>query len=349
VIAIKKLRQIETVFALFILLFTSCNRETTKTMIAASSTPSRTASISPIATPNAPQRDGLLRIISPLESTEVSGGGDLRIALNLVDHDDLPVEGATVQAELRTPGGELYASLHCIDSRKGSYLSDYVSLPLRGAGGPWHIFAKATWKDDQQAEVEGTFQANPSISEMYQDRHGFWIEPPSIYGLGTGFFNLSEAGGLHFEDWLNKDGSGYVILDNYRYVALGVTFTALEIHWRKVELPPDAASAADYAQSLARTGLHHQDPGAPLTELAAKQVTFQGRSAWLVHGRGSQYYVSKAAAEYPIEWLMFHCPGSDWLWTLVLSTDHEPYMNRLRTLQKTFECPPVDTAVVLRP
>ena len=328
--------------SLLVLLLTGCVSVPTRTIPAASSTPSQTASISPTDTPNPPHRIGTLSIISPLESKQVPGGGDLRIALYLVDQDDLPVEGAAVQAELWTPGGELFVSLPCIDTLKGRYLSEYVSLPLRGTGGTWHLVGKATWKDGQQAEVEGTFQASTSISEMYQNRHGFWIEPPHIFGLGTGFYNLSETGGLHFEDWLHEDGSGYVILDNYRYVALGVTFAALEVHWRDVEYPTDGEKAIAYAQSLAGAGLHHQDPDTPLTMLTARPVTFQGRSAWQVHGRGSEYYVSKAAAEYPVEWLMFHCPGSDWLWSLVLSTDHEAYMNHLRAVQKTFVCPPIN-------
>ena len=239
-----------------------------------------------------------------------------------------------VQAELWTPGGELYASLPCIDNNNGHYLAEYVRLPFRGAGGPWNIVGKATWDDDQQAEQEGTFQANPSISEMYQNRYGFWIEQPHIFGLGTGFYNLSQSGGLHFEDQLYQDGSGYVELDNYRYDAIGVTFAALEIYWRDAEYPADTASAIAYAQSLVGSGLPHQDPGAPLMELTAKQVTFQDRSTWQVTGRTKEFYVSEAAAEYPVEWLMFTCPGSDWLWTLVISTDREPYMSRLRSVQE---------------
>jgi hypothetical protein len=112
--------------------------------------------------------------------------------------------------------------------------------------------------------------------------------------------------------------------------------------WRSAAFPADGETAIAYAQSLAGTGLHHQDPDTPLTDLAAGAVTFQGRSAWQVLGRGKEYYVAQAASEYPVEWLMFHCPGSDWLWSLVLSTDHEDYMDHLRAVQETFECPPAN-------
>lgn len=319
---------------------TGCSSAPTRTITVASSTPSRTAASTPTATPDASQPEGLLSIISPLQSTEVSGGGELRIALYLVDHEGLPVEGAVVQAELWTPAGELYTSIPCNDNNNGHYLAEYVRLPMRSAGGPWNIVGKATWEDGQQAELEGTFQVNPSISEMYQNRYGFWIEQPHIFGLGTGFYNLSQSGGLHFEDQLNEDGSGFVQLDNYRYEAIGVTFAALEIHWRNAEYPIDGASALAYAQNLSGAGLPHRDPDTPVTKLTAKPVSFQDHPAWQVHGWGSEHYISKAAAEYPVEWLMFTCPGSDWLWTLVISTDREPYMSRLRSVQETFECPP---------
>jgi hypothetical protein len=296
----------------------------------------------PTAPRSASDQEGLLSIISPLESTHMKGGENLLIALNLVDHDDLSVEGAAVQAELWHPNGELFASLPCIDKGKGRYLSEYVSLPTRGASGTWQVIGKAIWNDGQQAKTERRFQANPSISETYKNSYGFWIEHPHIFGLGTGFYNLQETGGLHFEDWLNEDGSGYVILDNYRYVVIGVTFATLEVHWQPVDFPSDGAAAIAYAGSLARSGLHHQDPDTPLMKLTAEMVTYQGRSAWQVLGRGSEYYVAKAAAEYPVEWLIFQCPDSDWLWSLVISTDNVGYMNHLRAVQKTFECPVVN-------
>ncbi len=330
-------------FLLLFLLLTGCSSAPTETLPAVSASPLQTASVVPtltrVTSQQYGQQEGQLSIISPLHSTQVSGGGGLRIALYLIDHNDLPLEGAIVQAELWTPAGELFASLPCIDNGNGQYLAEYIRLPLRNTGGYWHLVGKAKWNDDQQAEVEATFQANPSVSEMYQTLYGFWIDQPQIHGLGTGFYNLSQSGGLHFEDELHEDGSGYVLLDNYRYEALGVTFAALEVHWREAEYPPDGASAAVYAQSLIGSGLPHQDPDAPPMELSAQQVTFQDRPAWQVTGRTKEFYVSKAAAEYPVEWLMFTCPGSNFLWTLVISSDHESYISRLRSLQETFECP----------
>jgi len=342
VAATYNLRQCTVGFSLLVLLLTGCGGTPAETVPDASPIPPGAASVAPAPTLPAPRQRGVLTIESPLEDARVKGGGDIRIALYLVDHHGLHVEGATVQAALWTPSGDWFANLPCTDAGRGRYLSDHVTLPLRGAGGTWHLRGKATWNAGQSAEAEGTFEAKPSVSEVYQDRYGFWIEHPRIFGLGTGFYNLSQSGGLHFEDWLHDDGSGYVILDNYRYDAMGVTFAALEIHWRHADFPADEAAAIAFAQSLAGAGLHHQDPDTPLTKLTAETVTFKGHAAWHVVGRGSEYYVSKAAAEYPVEWLIFPCPGSGWLWSLVLSADREDYMEHLRALQESFECPPAN-------
>jgi hypothetical protein len=320
--------------SLLILWLPSCGRQAAETVpLSAGSTAPSTAS-------DAARRTPVLSIISPLGTTELSGGQDLRIALLLVDQTNQPREGAVVHTELWAPSGELWASLSCTDTGEGHYLSEYVSLPVRGAGGTWRVTGKASWNGGQQAAVDSTFQAKPSISETYRDRYGFWIEHPRVFGFGTGFYNLAQSGGLHFEDWVNEDGSGYVILDNYRYDALGVTFTTLEVHWRGAQSPADGDEAVVFAQSLAATGLHHQEPDTPLAELTATRTTFQGRPAWQVVGEGQEYYVAEAAAGYPVECLIFQCPGSDWLWSLVLSTDHEPYMDHLRAVRETFECPP---------
>lgn len=337
-------------YSLLVILLTGCSGGTAETLpdtlsiplTTESMTPKSGATLTPTASSRESDQDGLLSIISPLENSEVSGGANLVFILHLIDHDGLPVEGAEVQADIWHPGGELFTSLPCIDKGNGRYLSENVSLPLRGPSGIWHVIGVATWEEDQQAKIDHTLQVNPSISEMYQNRYGFWVDHPRIFGLGTGFYNLHETGGLHFEDWLNEDGSGYVILDNYRYVMIGVTFATLEVHWQQVDFPNDGTAAIAYAESLARKGLHHQDPDAPITILTAKNVTFQDRSAWQVLGRGSEYYVAKPAAEYPVEWLIFGCPGSDWLWSLVISSDNVGYMNHLRGIQKTFECPTIN-------
>jgi hypothetical protein len=296
-------------------------------------------SVPSTAMSEASAQEGHLRIVSPLEDTRLSGGGDLRIALSLVDQDDLPIEGAAVQAELWHPGGELFAEIPCEDRGSGSYLAETVSLPLRGSSGTWRIMVRATLPNGQPAEAESAIRAGPSISEIYLERHGFWVEYPQIFGLGTGFYNLQETGGLHFEDWLNGDGSGYVILDNYRYVAIGVTFATLEVHWQDLDFPEDEADAAAFAASLDGAGFHHQDPDTPLKEMAAEAFTFHGRPAWHVSGLGSEYYVSSAGAEYPVEWLILQCPGSDWLWALVIAADDANYMDHLRTVRNTFKCP----------
>jgi hypothetical protein len=280
-----------------------------------------------------------LSITSPQQNTHLLGGGDLRIALSLVDQDDRPVEGASVQIDLWRPDGDLHANLPCDDHGGGSYLAEMLQLPLRGSSGTWRITAQAAAPHGLSSEVEGRFDAGPSISEIYQERYGFWVEYPRIFGLGTGFHNLHETGGLHFEDWLNADGSGFVILDNYRYGAVGVTFATLEVHWLAQNFPLDGSSAVAVAEGPAAGGLHHQDPDAPVEGSSVQASQFQGRPAWMVAGEGREFYVSAASAAYPIEWLIFECPGSDWLWALVVSADEGGYIDHLQAARDTFECP----------
>lgn len=337
--ATNKIWKIVLICLLLTSLLTGCGGASTDVTLEASSTPVTVS----LPTATTTHQEGLLSIITPLEGKEMLGGESLRVYLYFVDPDNTPIEGATVQAYLWSPGGELFASLACMDKGAGRYLSDYISLPLRGASGTWRITGSASRKDDHQVETESRFQANPSISEMYQNRHGFWVEYPHIFSLGIGAYNLSESGGLHFEDWQHDDGSGYVILDNYRYIAIGITFATLEVHWQDAAFPSSEATAIARAQSLVGPGLHHQEPGIPLSDLSAQMVEFQALRAWQVFGHGQEYYVSKAAAEYPIEFMIFECPGSDRLWSLVTATDREAYMNHLRAIRQTFECPPINS------
>jgi hypothetical protein len=298
--------------------------------------------VPPTATPLPPTQtptyqDSSLSVISPLETTELYGGQALRTAVYLVDYDSQPVEGAMVQAELWSPSGDMFATLPCADKGQGRYIADYVHLPMRGAGGTWRMVASATWGDGKQAQAERTFTGMPSPTEMYQSQYGFWVDPPRVLNYNQAMYNLHGAGGFHFEDWCYEDGGGYVILDNYRYNATGVTFADLDVHWRHGDSPTNETTAIAHVQSLA--GPHHQDPDTPITNLTAEPTTFQDRSAWHATGQWKKAYTAKHAASRPAEWLIFRCPGSDWLWTLTISADKVEHMSYLRTVQKTFECP----------
>ncbi len=292
----------------------------------------------PLPSPQTPTyRDGSLNVISPLETTELYGGQSLRVAVSLVDYDGQLVEGAVVQAELWSPSGDLFATLPCIDKSQGRYLADYVNLPMRGAGGVWRVVASAAWGDGEQAQVERTFTGITSPSEMYQSQYGFWVDPPRVLNYNMAMYNLHGAGGFHFEDWHYEDGGGYVVLDNYRYNTTGITCAGLDVHWRRGDFPTDEAAAIARVQSLA--ALSHQDPDAPITDLAAELVTFQEWLAWRVTGQWKEAHVAQSASSHAAEWLIFCCPGSDWLWAIAISANEAVYMSYLRTVRHTFECP----------
>jgi hypothetical protein len=294
----------------------------------------------PSLEPTALPPKGRLTILSPLETIVLYGGGELRVALSLQEPDGRPLEAAIVQVELWSPGGVRFMNLPMEDNGQGRYLGKTISLPLSGAGGDWRVVAQASWGDGGHAYAEGVFTVRPSISETYQELYGFWIEPPSIHGLGTGFYNLQGGGGLHFEDWLEEDGGGYVILDNYRYQATGVTYLTLEVHWQPIDYPGDEATVIAHALDLGEKGLHHRDLESNITDFVAIRTTFQGFPAWKVVGQYRESYTANSAVLRPAEWIIFQCPGSDWTWSLLITSDKSNYMNYLRSQRNTFICPP---------
>jgi hypothetical protein len=109
-------------------------------------------------------QNGLLTVAFPLETTEVHGGQAIRVSISLVDPSKQPIEMATVQAELWAPSGEAFAMLPCVNTGQGRYLSEYVRLPLRGAGGTGRVVARAAWVDGGQAQAERTFRGIPFLS-----------------------------------------------------------------------------------------------------------------------------------------------------------------------------------------
>lgn len=269
-----------------------------------------------------PSGDGKLTVVFPTETTELAGERWLRVAVSLADRDDQPVEGATVQVELRAPNGDVFATLPCTDQGQGRYLADYVQLPGRGAGGTWRVVAWATWDDGKQARGENTFKGLPSLSEELQSQYGFWIGVPSSRAFGySKLWHYAQS---------YDDGSGYVLIDNR-----GHGTVRLDVHWRHADFPADEAAARAYARDLPISAEveHILDP-----ELVAQAATFQGRPAWLVTGRllsGHGY----TALGGDIEWVIFQCPDSNWLWTLVIHTSNPTYVEHLRTTRETFECP----------
>jgi hypothetical protein len=283
-----------------------------------------------------------LNVTFPLESTELVGGQALRVTVSLVDHDGQPVEGATVRVELWMPSGQAIAMLPCADRGQGRYLADYVRLPLQGTDGIWHVAAQATLANGERVQGRGTFRGISSPSETYQDRYGFWIEPPRLFGYNLADYSF-QGGGLHFEDWPYEDG-GYVILDNYRYNKANATFADLDVHWRRASFPADEAAAIARVQNLA--DLYRQDPGTPRMDLTAEQATFQDRPAWRVTGQWKALNATGPTVRHPAEWMIFRCPGSDYLWTLAISADNAMYMNDLRAVRETFECPASESAPV---
>ncbi|MBU0492620.1 MAG: hypothetical protein KKA73_11490 [Chloroflexi bacterium] len=267
--------------------------------------------------------DGQLTVVFPLETTELAGlQSSLRVTLHLQDRDGQPVEGATVEVQLVAPDGSTFATPPCAEASPGRYQADYVQLPTRGTEGTWRVTARASWGDDQQAQAERPFKGLPSLSEELQREYGFWVDVPAPRGFG--YDKL-----WHYAQRYD-DGSGYVFIDNRGHGTVRV-----DVHWRHVDFPADAAAACAYVRDLplSAEAEHILDPN-----LAAEQTTFQGKSVWLVTGRtlsGHGY----TALGGDIEWVILQCPDSPWLWTLAIHTSNPSNEEHLRQTRETFQCP----------
>jgi len=115
----------------------------------------------------------------------------------------------------------------------------------------------------------------------------------------------------------------------------------LDIHWRPADFPSDAFAAVTYVQNLA--GPHGMT--VEITDLVAEQTTFQDRPAWYVKGQWKEPEVGVArpgTSHCPAEWLIFECPESDWLWTLLITANKGVNMEKLRTLRGMFKCPTLE-------
>jgi hypothetical protein len=162
------------------------------------------------------------------------------------------------------------------------------------------------------------------------------VELPTVFGLNMAMYNL-HSGGLHFEDHDGPEGTGRVVLDNYRYTPTGSTFADLSVYWSDGEFPSDEGAAVAHVAGLER--LYRQALDAPVNVLTAELGEFRGLPAWRLTGEWEAWTMPRDGASYPVEWTVLRCPLSDSLWTLAIYADRQGFMDDLRVTQATFECP----------
>lgn len=279
------------------------------------------------------ERDGSLVVVFPTETTELVGGQSLRVTVSLADRAGQPVVGATVQAELCAPDGSTFAALSCADESQGRYLADLVRLPFRGTQGTWRVTARATWGDGRQAHAEREFRGRASYSERLEALYGFWLELPDLFP-----YNVPQADDPAIKYWPYDDGNGGMVIlaNSFPQGGLATRFVILDVHWRQDPWPADEAAAAAYVAGL--YGPHHQKLNYTPTILTVESTTFRGWPAWFLTGRWGRGEAYGLRPEDLIEWTVFRCPGSDWLWTILVDTSDSDYLDDLRAVRDTFEC-----------
>jgi len=274
-----------------------------------------------------------LMVLFPNEAAELVGGQLVRVTLRLENADGHPVEGATAVAELWSPDSKLFASLPCHDNGLGRYVSEYLRLPLRGSEGNWQVLAQAEWGKRSLGHAQATFSAAGSYSERLEDNYGFWIEPGDLFELDV---PQAPDPAARFHPY--ADGGGYVMLANTELDGINERFVMLDVHWRQAAFPSADQEAVLLVQGLA--GPHGKTQGVPDTGFEALLGVSQGRSVWRVT---APWVRDPASANPPyeavVEWMVLECPGSQWLWTVVIATNDPRSLPGLRAAQETFCCP----------
>jgi hypothetical protein len=278
------------------------------------------------------QTENTLAIIYPQMSTELVGGQSFRVTTILKNDADEPIEAALVEAELWTPEEERSLAIPCFDQGNGRYLSDPVTLPLKNSQGIWRVSARAVSGNEVIAQGEGHFIGQSSYSERLQRLLGFWIEPSDLFP-----YNVPGAEDPLLKTYAYENG-GYVILaGNPTSAVMGISFVILDVHWRQMDFPEDEISAKNHVLNLA--GPHRITLDASTEDLIAEQDTFRGWPAWKVTGWWNpNIMLGDLVHEAPLDWVIFQCPGSEWLWTILITTNEIELLDDLQSIRDTFEC-----------
>jgi len=280
------------------------------------------------------QRENTLTIVFPQNSTILAGGQSFRLTIILKNNSDEFLMDASVEAQLWTPDGEIFTTLTCLDNYDGRYLSDPVTLPLQNSNGIWRVTVRAVLGDDVIALGEGQFSGRNSYSERLQELFGFWIELSDLFP-----YNVANAEDPLLKTYSYENG-GYVILaNNLTSAAINRAFVILDVHWQQLDFPKDEISAVNHVLDLA--GPHRITLDISTTDLVAEQDKFRGWPAWHVTGQGNPNNVlGNSGNAYPLDWVIFRCPGSEWLWTILITTNAMEYQDDLKSIRETFECSP---------
>jgi hypothetical protein len=287
---------------------------------------------SPELSPDEIETDMDLAIVYPQETTELAGGQSFRITAILLNDQGDPIEGALIEAELWSPDGEWFARLTCLDKKSGRYLSEHIALPTRNSQGQWRITARAISEDGRSVQAEGLFVGQQSYSERLQDHFGFWIDLTDLLP-----YNVADAEDPLLKTYSYENG-GYVILaNNITTTQINNTFVILDVHWRQTDFPENTASATDYVLQLA--GPHRISLDISPADLEVKKDTFLGAPAWHVSGYWKQdNALGDPRPDAPLDWMIFQCPGSETVWTILITTNDIKYLDDLQLIRDSFSC-----------
>ena len=277
-------------------------------------------------------RENNLTIVFPQSSTELVGGQSFRITIILKDYEGMPIESALVETQLLKPDGDEFGAFTCFDKKNGRYLSDSITLPLKNSQGIWKVSVWAMVENEVIAQGTGEFTSQNSYSERLQQLFGFWIELTDLFP-----YNVSNAEDPQLKTYSYDNGDYVILANNLTSAEINNSFVILDVHWRQVEFPKDEKSAVNYVLNLA--GPHRITLDISATDLLVEQDTFQGWNSWHVTGKWNpSNAIGNPGKDAPLDWKIFNCPGSERLWTILITTNEMKYMDDLVLIRETFEC-----------
>ena len=164
---------------------------------------------------------------------------------------------------------------------------------------------------------------------------GFWIEFTDLFA-----YHVPQAPEPEGRFHPYEDGNGGTVLfaNTFPHGQVYQDFVMLDIHWRRAEWPADDTGAIGLVQEL--KGPHLQDLLLGPGSLSVVEVQRHGRPGWHVHADWeSTPENGNPAPGGTVEWDLIDCPGSQWIWTVVVATNQQRFLSELRAIRETFRCP----------
>ena len=237
---------------------------------------------------NAPASTLDVSVLHPGQDSELEMGESTRLTVQVTDAQGSAVSDAQVAITLRDPEGKAMAPITALHGGKGTYRTDYWTLPHRVSEGTWNLSVEAETAS-AQGNCSGSFRVKNSTSEILLAKYGFWLEAPDL-------FNAPSQIGVERGDARN----GAILWGGGRPGMHITVANYVAVHWREGDYnleDPEAVRRFFMEEGLGDVMgyAHHIGP--------IQSIQFKNWDAWQVECRTASYE--------EIEWVIFYAPEVD--------------------------------------